>query len=50
MKETELMVKYLEKHQKVTDLLFTGGDPMTMSYKIFRKLVARSRIELLFSD
>src|SRR5690606_17616235 len=31
MKETELMVKYLEKHQEVTDLLFTGGDPMTMS-------------------
>ncbi|MGM0567409.1 MAG: KamA family radical SAM protein [Bacteroidota bacterium] len=39
MKETELMVKYLEKHQKVTDLLFTGGDPMTMSYKIFKKYI-----------
>ncbi|MGC9354536.1 MAG: KamA family radical SAM protein [Mariniphaga sp.] len=39
MKETELMVKYLEKHQEVTDLLFTGGDPMTMSYKIFKKYI-----------
>lgn len=31
MKETELLIKYLQKHQEVTDLLFTGGDPMTMS-------------------
>jgi L-lysine 2,3-aminomutase len=39
MKETELMIKYLEKHQEVTDLLFTGGDPMTMSYKVFKKYI-----------
>ncbi|MDB4583948.1 lysine 2,3-aminomutase [Draconibacterium sp.] len=39
MKETELMVKYLEKHQEVTDLLFTGGDPMTMSYKVLKKYI-----------
>jgi L-lysine 2,3-aminomutase len=31
MKETELLIKYLQKHREVTDLLFTGGDPMTMS-------------------
>ncbi len=31
MKETELLTKYLRKHQEVTDLLFTGGDPLTMS-------------------
>ncbi len=30
MKETELLTKYLRKHQEVTDLLFTGGDPLTM--------------------
>ncbi len=30
MKETELLVKYLRQHREVTDLLFTGGDPMTM--------------------
>jgi len=39
MNETELMVKYLEQHQEVTDLLFTGGDPMTMSYKVFKKYI-----------
>lgn len=38
-KETELMIKYLEKHQEVTDLLFTGGEPMTMSYKNFKKYI-----------
>ncbi|MDR2038846.1 MAG: lysine 2,3-aminomutase [Bacteroidales bacterium] len=31
MKETELLVEYLRKHREVTDLLFTGGDPLTMS-------------------
>ena len=31
MQETELLVKYLRIHPKVTDVLFTGGDPMTMN-------------------
>ena len=35
MKETELLVKYLKRHDEVTDLLFTGGDPMIMKNKIF---------------
>jgi len=39
MKETELLIKYLENHKEVTDLLFTGGDPMTMSYKVFKKYI-----------
>ncbi len=39
MKETELLFRYLERHKEVTDLLFTGGDPMTMSYKVFRKYI-----------
>lgn len=39
MKETELLVKYLEKHQEVTDILFTGGDPMVMSYKVFKSYI-----------
>ncbi len=30
-KETELLVEYLKQHPKVTDVLFTGGDPMIMS-------------------
>ncbi|UBB90391.1 lysine 2,3-aminomutase [Candidatus Kaistella beijingensis] len=35
MKETELLIKYLQEHNEVTDLLFTGGDPMIMKNKIF---------------
>lgn len=35
MKETELLVEYLRQHPEVTDLLFTGGDPMIMSAKLF---------------
>ena len=31
MKESELLVKYLQQHREVTDILFTGGDPLTMS-------------------
>jgi L-lysine 2,3-aminomutase len=31
MKEIELLTQYLRNHQEVTDLLFTGGDPLTMS-------------------
>lgn len=31
MKEVDLLLKYLELHPKVTDVLFTGGDPMTLS-------------------
>lgn len=31
MKEIDLLLKYLKGHPKVTDILFTGGDPMTTS-------------------
>ena len=34
MKEAELLFKYLKTHRQVTDVLFTGGDPMTMSAKV----------------
>ena len=34
MKETDLLVKYLKKHRHVTDVLFTGGDPMIMKTRI----------------
>ncbi|MDR1864240.1 MAG: 4Fe-4S cluster-binding domain-containing protein [Bacteroidales bacterium] len=30
-KETEHLVRYLRQHREVTDLLFTGGDPLVMS-------------------
>ncbi|MCB0845906.1 MAG: lysine 2,3-aminomutase, partial [Bacteroidetes bacterium] len=35
MRETELLVKYLKIHPEVSDVLFTGGDPMVMSTKNF---------------
>ena len=34
MKEAELLKQYLIKNTKVTDLLFTGGDPMTMNARL----------------
>ena len=33
MKEADLLVEYLKNHPSVTDILFTGGDPMIMSAK-----------------
>src|SRR5690554_6038397 len=39
MRETEGLVRYLEEHQEVTDLLFTGGDPMIMSFKVFSQYI-----------
>ncbi len=35
MRETDLLVEYLRRHPEVTDVLFTGGDPMVMSAKKF---------------
>lgn len=34
MKEADLLHRYLKKHTKVTDVLFTGGDPLTANAKI----------------
>jgi L-lysine 2,3-aminomutase len=34
MKETDLLLNYLRLHGAVTDILFTGGDPMTMSAQV----------------
>lgn len=31
MKEADLLFKYLRSHKEVTDVLFTGGDPMIMN-------------------
>lgn len=39
MKETDLLVKYLKRHPEVTDIIFTGGDPMIMSVTILRKYI-----------
>ena len=39
MKETDLLLKYLRLHNEVTDILFTGGDPMTMSAAILESYI-----------
>ncbi len=36
MKESEQLVDYVRAHPEVTDVLFTGGDPMVMRSKILR--------------
>jgi len=35
MRETEILVQYLKEHPEISDVLFTGGDPMIMKTKIF---------------
>ncbi len=39
MKEIELMVDYLKEHKEITDVLFTGGDPMVMKAKILQTYI-----------
>lgn len=36
-KEADLFVEYLKEHKEVTDVLFTGGDPMVMSSNILER-------------
>lgn len=33
MKEVDVLIRYVEQHPEITDVLFTGGDPMIMSAK-----------------
>jgi len=35
MKQSDLLVGYLSEHPEISDILFTGGDPMVMSAKNF---------------
>ena len=39
MKEIDILVKYIKAHPEITDLLFTGGDPMIMKSKIFKQYI-----------
>jgi KamA family protein len=39
MRETELLVEYLRQHPEVTDVLFTGGDPMVMRTKNLERYI-----------
>ena len=37
--EASSLVRYLQQHQEVTDVLFTGGDPMIMRSKLLRQYI-----------
>jgi len=39
MHEIELLVQYLREHPEVTDVLFTGGDPLIMKTKLLAKYI-----------
>ena len=39
MREGEQLVQYLKEHPEITDVLFTGGDPMIMKAKMFSAYV-----------
>ncbi len=39
MKEGEQLVQYLREHQEISDVLFTGGDPMIIKAKMFRTYI-----------
>ena len=39
MQEGEQLVQYVTEHPEITDILFTGGDPMIMKAKIFSKYI-----------
>lgn len=39
MRDTELIIQYLRENPRVTDVLFTGGDPLIMKTKILRNYI-----------
>ena len=39
MQEGEQLVQYVSEHPEITDVLFTGGDPMIMKAKIFSRYI-----------
>lgn len=39
MDETDLLVKYMQEHPEITDVLITGGDPLVMSAKKLKEYI-----------
>ncbi len=39
MKEVQVLIDYIKAHPEITDLLFTGGDPLIMKTKILRQYI-----------
>ena len=38
-RETDLLIRYLRRHPAVTDVLFTGGDPLVMKTAVLRRYI-----------
>jgi len=38
-KEVELLIDYIKAHPEITDVLFTGGDPLIMSTRLLRAYI-----------
>ncbi|MFC2100685.1 KamA family radical SAM protein [Bacteroidota bacterium] len=38
-KEADLMVRYIKEHKEVTNILFTGGDPMVMKARLLEQYI-----------
>ncbi len=39
MKEVDILIEYIHRHPSITDILFTGGDPLVMSAQILRTYI-----------
>jgi KamA family protein len=39
MREGDLLVEYIKEHPEITDVLFTGGDPMIMKTKLLAEYI-----------
>jgi len=39
MKEVDILIKYLKNHPEITDILFTGGDPLIMKTNILKQYI-----------
>lgn len=44
--ESENLIRYIKQHKEITDILFTGGDPLTMS----TRQLARYLDPIIYSD
>ena len=38
-RETDALIHYLKRHPEVTDILFTGGDPLVMKTRLLRRYI-----------
>lgn len=39
MKEVDILIRYVKAHPEITDILFTGGDPLIMKTKLLKQYI-----------